>query len=167
MPGEAVDKGQRQFGERADVEVDHAKLFVSVEIGRRAGQPETGIVDHDRGLEAARRKLRRNARNRVALFKIDCQHRRPRPPGGGDFVGKCDETVFAPRDQDEFMAISRKNARQFRADAGRGAGDERDRFHVSPPTRRRSAMRSFADTPSRSAARQIRLSSSSSRWPSA
>jgi len=50
------------------------------------------------------------------------------------------------------MAVSGKNARQFRADAGRGAGDERDRFHVSPPTRRRSAMRSFADTASRSAA---------------
>src|SRR6202034_510786 len=153
--------------ERANVEVDHAELLVTAESGGGTGQSEAGIVDHDRGLEAARGKLSRNARHRIALLEIDRQHRRPRLTGGGDFVGERDEAIFASRHQDELMAVSRKNARQLRADAGRGAGDERDRVHVSPPTRRRNAMRSCCDTPSRSAARQTRLSSSSSRWPSA
>ena len=88
MPGEAVDKGKRQFGERADVEVDHGELLGMAEISGRAGQSEAGIVDHDRGLEAARRKLRRNARDRIALLEIDRQHRRPRPAGGRDFIGE-------------------------------------------------------------------------------
>ncbi len=83
---------------------------------------------------------------------------------------------LAARDQHELVAILGEHARERRPDAGRCAGDQRDGTHrlahgpsVPRPfaTRWRSAIRSRDDTPSRSAARQIRLSSNSVTRPSA
>ena len=170
---QAVDERQRQLGERAHVEVDHGELLVAIELQGRPDQPEAGVVDHIRRLEIARAEFGGEKGNGARPLEIDAQHVGPRPAGRGDFVGQLDQPVLAPRHQNELMSVLGENPRQLGADAGGGAGDQRDRSHSSPsassrlPTRRRSSMRSRDDTPSRSAARHNRLSSSSSRRPSA
>src|SRR5579862_7447960 len=173
MAGEAVDEGQRQFRERADVEVDHAELLVARQVGGPSDESETGIVDDDLRLELEQQELPANPDCRVTLLEVHRHHDRTGMPRRGDVIGKRVETILPPRHQDKRVAVRRKNPRQLRADAGRSARYQRDRFHGSLPesdsplTWRRNATRSFDDTPSRSAARQTRLSSSSSRLPSA
>ena len=47
MARQAVDKSERQIAERADVEVDHGKLFLTIELGGVAHQAEAGAVDDE------------------------------------------------------------------------------------------------------------------------
>jgi hypothetical protein len=171
--GQGVDEGERQLGQRAHIEIDHGELRVAIEPCRLADEPEAGIVDHIRRLEIAGVELGGKKGSGARPLEIDDQHIGPRPAGRRDFVGKLHQPVLAPRHQSELMPVLGEDARKLRTDARRGAGDQRNRSHSPPsasacsPMRRRSSMRSRGDTPSRSAARHNRLSSSSSRRPSA
>ena len=102
---------------------------------------------------------------------VEGQRQRPPPAGGGDPIGKLVQLLLAARHQNQIVAVPGEDARQRGADAGRRAGDDRDRSHaplpLAPATRWRSAMRSVEETPSRSATRQIRLSSKPDTAPSA
>ena len=92
------------------------------------------------------------------------------PSDLSDLSGQFVQPLLAARHQHQSVAVARKDAREFRADARRCAGDERNRRHALPlwfATRWRKAIRSVDDTPSRSATRQIRLSSYSETAPSA
>ena len=142
--------------------------------------PKPALLTTFAGSSPRRGQLLGDARDGIAPFEVDADNGRPRPPGCGDLIGERVEPVFAPRHQCQFMTAIGEHAGKLSADAGRGAGDERHRFHASLPVldrfrqrrlRRRcgGAMRYALcdDTPSRSAARHSRLSSSSSRRPSA
>ena len=60
-------------------------------------------------------------------FEIDRQDDRPRVAPRGDRVGELGQPLLAPRDQHELVAVPRELVRERRADAGRCAGDQRDR----------------------------------------
>ena len=182
MARKTVDEPERQFGKRAHIEIDHAELLVAVERRSVTHQAEAGIVDDEIRLELEQFQLRGDLGRGVALLEIGRKHQRARPPGFGNVVGERIEPVGAPRHQHEFMPVRGKDPRQFRADAGGSAREQGDRLHApllpssspvaepsasSPPIWRRNSMRSRCDTPRRSAARHTRLSSSSSRLPSA
>ena len=140
--------------------------------------PKPALLTTIGGVEPARGQLRGDAPDSIPPLEIDAQHRRRRAARGGDLVGERGEPLLPPRHQNQLMAVRGEDTRQRRADARRRAGDQRDRLHeasppcvapcaASAPMRWRSSIRSRCDTPSRSAARQRRLSSSSSRLPSA
>ncbi len=186
MAGKTVDEGDRKLRQRPHVEIDHVQLLVAVEHGGGAGEPETGIVDHIARFEIARGKLCSKTIDGVALAEIERQDQRTRPSASGDLVGERGKLALAPRDHGELMPVRGKNPRQLRPDPGGGAGNHGDGFHApslfaSSPARTsapatlpalsamrwRSSMRSRGETPRRSAARHNRLSSSSSRLPSA
>ncbi len=52
------------------------------------------------------------------------------PPARGDLGGQFVQPLLAPRHQHQGVAMAGEDARQLGADAGRGAGDERDRRHA-------------------------------------
>ena len=104
MTREALHESERQFGERADVEIDHRELFVSTELIRPSDEPEGGIVDHDLRLKSARPQLRRETGDGIAALEIHSQQCRTLPAA-------CCE---------------------LGADAGRRAGNQRDRPHAPP-----------------------------------
>ena len=142
MARHAVDEHQRQFGQRAHVDIDHRQLFVATERRRGAAQTKAGIVDDNRRLQALRRKLRGDYRRGIATFEIHGDHGRAGTTAPGDIIGQRVEPVLPPRHESQLMAVRGEHFGQGDADAGRCAGNEGDRFHgASPPipTRRSSS----------------------------
>ena len=169
---QAVDEAERQLGKRAHIEVDHRQLLGAVERGGGADQSEAGIVDHVLRLDALRSERVADVAHGVAALQVGDDHQRPGAAGRRDLVGQRMQAILAPRHQRQRMAVAREHARQRRADAGRSAGDHGDRPQAAhddallssardADTRSRNAMRSVCEMPSRSAARQIKLSSNS------
>ena len=176
MPREAVDESERQLGERPHVEIDHRELVVAVELGRCAGETKTRIVDDVVWLDAVRRERRgdaapphRAARDRAAA-----------PVGRGRPAAAISSASASSRSSRRATSTSScPCSAKTRASSAPMPDEapviERHRPHGSARRHRRlsrqcagaASMRSRGDTPSRSAARHNRLSSSSSRWPSA
>ena len=97
-------------------------------------KPKAGIVDDDLGLEArADNNCPRMRDHGISLFEIGRHHDRTGPPRRGDLIGERIEAILPPRHQNELMAMCCKDTRQFRANTGRGAGNQRDGFHGSLP----------------------------------
>ena len=135
MARQAVDKAQRQIGERARVEVDHGELLGAVELGGGADQAEAGVVDDEVRLKASRAKLVGDHGRRVALDEVGRDDLRPRQAARFDRTGQLVELRRAPRHQHQLVPVRRKVMRQRGADAGRRAGDQCDGFergHVTP-----------------------------------
>ncbi len=174
----AVDEGERQLGQRAHVEIDHRELLGAIERRRRPEQAEARIVDDDLRLDAvpsASRDLARRIprRCRSSAATSGRGGRRSRQSRRRAHRAAARAAPPAPP-----RARWRRTRGRARADAGRRTGDQRDRALAARPrsrrfgpsrfaTRWRSSMRSRAEMPSRSAARQIRLSSNSVTRPSA
>ena len=125
MAREAVDKGERQFGQRPHVEVDHLQLFVAIERSGQADQAEAGIVDDKLRLGALPRQSVADLPCRAGLQQIGDDHDRPARAARRDLVGERVQPVFSPRHQRQFMAVTREYARQRHADAGRRPGNHR------------------------------------------
>ena len=99
----------------------------AVEFGRLAHQAEAGIVDHVCRLEISRGERIGQCGDARRRRKIGSDHQRPRMAGRGDLVGERVELGLAPRGQHQRMvgvAGFGEFARQRRADAGGGAGDQ-------------------------------------------
>jgi hypothetical protein len=129
VPLQRGDERKRQIGERPHVEIDHRELFLEIDLGRRAGQAEAGVVDHDVGLDVVHGQQIADAIDRVGLPKIDRHHQWALVAERRDRVGKLGEAILPARDQDELMAMLGEDASERGADAGRSAGDQRDRAH--------------------------------------
>ena len=95
------------------------------QLGRAAEQAEAGIVDDEFDLETGRGQRRRDPVAGIGLLEIAGNDDRRSAAGGDDFVRQRRQPVGAPRHQRHAMAIRRENARQLRADARRGAGNQR------------------------------------------
>ena len=97
---QAVDKGERQISERADIEVDHRQLLGAVERSGAADEAEAGIVDHD---IAARKPCAVSAspisRVAVAALQVGDDHQRPGAAGRRDLIGQRAQAILAPRHQ--------------------------------------------------------------------
>ena len=172
MAREAVGEAQRQVGQRAHVDVNHAELFGAVELQPLAHQAEARVVDEILGFDTGRGQRRRNHVAGFGVLQIAGDDQRLLAAALDDFVGKRLQPVEPARNQRHAMAVGGEDLRQLGADARRRTGDQRNALrHVSRPraaaTRFFSAMRSFDETPSRSAERQTMFSSNSLTWSSA
>ena len=133
MTRKTVGKDQRQFGERADIQIDHAELLVPRQRGRRADQSKAGVIDDKLRLKFEQEKLLANLDRGVTLFEVCGQHHRTRLASRCDLVGQSLKAVLTPRDKHKFVTMCREHPRQLRADAGGSAGDQRDGLHASSP----------------------------------
>ena len=133
MPRQAVNEREREVGERADVEIDHAELLVARKPGGAADQTETGVVDDGLRLKPAGRQRLADPRGRVGLRQVDRQHRRLWPPTGFDRGRQFIQALLAPRHQHQIVAMPGKNVGKLAANSRRRAGDERDRRHTRMP----------------------------------
>ena len=75
---EAVDEAEREFGERAHVDVDHGELLGAVEGIRRAEEAEARIVDDHVRLDAAALEGGGDRLRGIVAPEICGQNRRPR-----------------------------------------------------------------------------------------
>ena len=173
MPRQAVDEGERQVGERAHVEIDHARAARRDRASAaRPTSPKPALLtmycgSSPRAASASPIRAAASGCARSIASTSGCGR-----PVGGDLGGQLVQPLLAPRHQHQLVAVAGKHPRQLRADAGRRAGDERDRRHAPPPPARGARADAARcarvdDTPSRSATRQIRLSSNSEAAPSA
>src|SRR5581483_1358243 len=126
VAGERLDEGERQFGERADVEVDHAQRLLAVARGGEPDQAEGGVVDDVLRLEVVRAQRLGDRLRGAGRGEVGDDHRRHARTRGGDLRRQRLETVGAAGDQNEVVAVIREHARELGADAGRGAGDDGD-----------------------------------------
>jgi hypothetical protein len=84
MAGETVDKGKRQLGQRAHVEIDH----VMVERAGGSHQAEPCIVDQELRLDAlCRERIADHTRN-PRLEQIGRKNNRPGCADRGNFVSQ-------------------------------------------------------------------------------
>src|SRR5262245_36998217 len=104
-----------------------------------------------------------NALDGIGPSEIERQHQRPLVASRRNAFAELVQHLHAYRDQDELVAMLAEDMSERPADPCRCAGDQRDRTHQvsSPPARLpatfcRSSMRSREETPSRSAALQMR-----------
>ncbi len=74
-------------------------------------------------------KAAADLRDRIVLFEVDRQHRSAAAFPSLRSHRPAHQADPPPRHQNELMTVRGKHPRQFRADAGRRAGDQRDRLH--------------------------------------
>src|SRR5262245_757745 len=173
---EAIDEGEREIGERTQVDIDHRKLLGAVERVRGSNEAEARIVDDHVRLETALLERLGDVARGIDARDVRSQNGRPARALRRNGIRQRGERLLAPRDQNEFVAVGGKLVGERGADSRRRAGDQRDRAfllsHVGALPRRLatrwpSSIRSRDEMPRRSATRQIRLLSKSSTRPSA
>jgi hypothetical protein len=97
VAGEAVDKGKRQLGQRAHVEIDHLQLFVVIERAGGSHQAEACVVDHELRLNAlCRQRIADHARD-SRFQQVGRDDNRSRRTGRGNFVSQPAQQVFPSR----------------------------------------------------------------------
>jgi hypothetical protein len=121
-----IGKPQRQIGQRADVDADHAELLGAVQIDRIAEQTEPGIVDDILDLYASGGEGGGDLVAGLGLFEIAADQDRSRTAGAADFGGQRRQAVRAARHQREAMAVGSENAGQFGTYSSRGTGNQRN-----------------------------------------
>jgi hypothetical protein len=124
MAGKTIDKGDRQFGQCAHVEIDHLKLLAAVARRRQADQSKTCIVDDELWLRPIRRQRVTDLPHGVGRRQVARNYDRPPCAGCRDLVGKFLQPVFAPGHQRQLMAVPGKYASERYADPGRRSSDQ-------------------------------------------
>ena len=128
---QCIHEGEREVGERAHVHVDHRELLGPAQRRGRPQQAEAGVVDHGLRLDPEAFHRPGDLCGGVMPLQVDGQIIRTAMSQRGDRVRQFHQPLLAARDQQELVAVARKRAGQGRADAGRGAGDQRHRAPVS------------------------------------
>ena len=113
----------RQLGQRHDVDLEDVADPCRVAAIKTPGRPEPGIVDQGVDRETAPRDLVGEARGCAGLRKIGRDHRH-RAASLAQLAGERLHRRDAARRQNQIMPMPRQLARQRRANAARGAGDE-------------------------------------------
>ena len=131
MTGETVDKGERQLGQHAHIEVDHLQLLVAVARAGKTYQAKAGIVDDKLRLVALRRQTLADQMRGAGLEKIGCNDDRPTRSSRGNFIRQRIQFLFSSRDQCQFVAVARKDPRQRQTNSRRGSGDQDDRAELA------------------------------------
>ena len=125
MPDQVIGKPQRQVGQGADIDGEHAELLGAVQLDRVAEHAEARIVDDELDLHAFGRQGRGDLVAGVGLFEIADNHDRRSAAAGRDFVRQRRQAILASRRQSHAMASRCENARQLGAYARRGTGNQR------------------------------------------
>jgi hypothetical protein len=110
MATQSLDPAQRELGQRPHIEVHHLGLFGAVEIGRKANQSESRIVDDVGGFDAERGEFSRDARWPIPLSEIGGNHERARLAGRCDLAGDGVQLCFVACDEDQLVAVGGEDA---------------------------------------------------------
>ena len=124
---ERLGENQAHLGQGADVEVDHAELFVEIAFGRPAKHTIAGVIDDDIRRCARRRQLLRQRRNCAGFRQIAIEDQRARvflARQGGQRIGQGVERRAIARHQRQIMSRRRRHAGELGADAAGRAGNQ-------------------------------------------
>ncbi len=146
----AIHESERQVGQRAHVEIDHAEQFVAVAVGGIAVQAEAGVVDDVLRLQIAHFERQSDPRHGVVFRKIDRKDQRYFRASRFKLGSERLEPRLAPRHQNERMPVPGKRASELGADTRRSSGDDGNGSHRGGVARQRTAsIRPHAEEPPR------------------
>src|ERR1700738_2171939 len=117
-PFDALDEGQRELGERADVYVDHGKLPLPVELVGRAHQAESRIIDHDLRFKSALCEGLADVARGIDASHVEAKHRGPSCAFGGNGFSDIGQSLLPPCDEHKLVAMRSKLVRKCSPDPG-------------------------------------------------
>ena len=135
MPREAVDEGEREFGQSPYIQIDHAELLAEAERGGRAAQPEACIIDSGSPARARAPPVRRRSTSPPSRRSRSANSTTGRGrPFRRDLVGERIEPVLATSHQHQLVTVCGERSAPARRRCPAGAGIESVRASRGWPT---------------------------------
>ncbi len=125
MPDHLRREAQRQIGERADVQVDHAQLRVAVHVDGESEHAEAGIVDQIFHFDTGALQRAFDGRAGIGLLEIAGNNDRRRAAGGDDLVRQRGEALGTARHQRQTVFVRGEDANHLGANSRRSTGNQR------------------------------------------